>query len=76
MRDGLQNTLAKEFGLVAVAKFEGFVLASGSSGRDNGAAEGAGFEQHIGFDGRIAARIEDLASANAGDFGGHDSSDS
>jgi len=70
--DGFEDALAEVFGLIAVAKFEGFVFAGGRARRNNGAAKSAGFEQDIGFDGGIAARVKDLAGVNAGDFSGHD----
>jgi hypothetical protein len=69
--DRFQDALAKIFGFVGIAEFEGFVFTGGGAGRNSGAAESAGFEGDVGLDGGIAARINDLAGADAGDFGGH-----
>ena len=69
--DRLEHALAEISGFVAVAEFQGFVFAGGSAGRNGGAAERARLEKHVGFNGGIAARIEDLAGVNASDFGRH-----
>jgi hypothetical protein len=69
--DGFQDAFAEILGLVGVPEFEGFVFAGGGAGRDGGAAARAGIEGDIGFDGGIAAGIDDLSGVDAGDFGGH-----
>ena len=47
------------------------MLAGGSSGRDRRSAKCAATQKDIGFDGRIAAGIDDLAGVDSGDLGGH-----
>jgi len=59
--NGFQNTLAQIAGFVAIAQFQGFTLASGCAGRYSGTAHDAGFEQHVGFDGRVATGVQNLA---------------
>ena len=61
---GLQNALAHVVALVAVAQFHGLMLAGGGARRHNGAAQGAAFQNHVRFHGRIAARIQNLAGTN------------
>ena len=69
--NGLENTLAEILGFVAVAKLEGFMLAGRSPRRNDSAAEGSGLQKDVGFNGGIAARVENLARENAGNFRGH-----
>ena len=57
---GAQHALAEVARLIAVAQFEGFVLAGGCARGHRGAAARAVFENDVRFDGGIAARIEDL----------------
>src|SRR5262249_18952550 len=54
--------------LVVVAQLERLARAGRRAGRHGGAAEGAPFEEAVDFDGRIAARIEDLASEKLDDL--------
>ncbi len=61
---GLQHALAEVMALVAVAQLHGFMLAGGSARRHDGAAERTAFQNHIGFHGRISARIKNFARAN------------
>ena len=69
VRDRLRHALAA-VGLPAVAKLDGLVDAGRGAGRDRGPAERARLEPHVDLDGRIAARVEDLAGVDVGD-GGH-----
>ena len=66
--DGVEDALAQVVGLVAVAQFDGFVLAGGGARRHSGAAHGAAVENDVGFDGGIAAGIKDFAGANGNDL--------
>jgi len=66
--DGLEDAFAEVMAFVAVAELDGFVLAGGCAGGDGGAAEGAGFQDDVCFDGGVAARIENLAGADGNDF--------
>ncbi len=63
--DGLEHALAKIFRFVTVAELEGFVFAGGSAGRDGSAAKCAAVENDVGFDGGIAAGIDDLAGVDS-----------
>ena len=47
------------------------MFAGGGSAGNGGAAEIAGIDKDIGFDGGIAARIENLAGVDFGDLRGH-----
>jgi hypothetical protein len=67
--DGLADALAEVALLVAVAQFEGFVLAGGGARGDGGAAERPAAEDDVGFDGGVSAGIEDLAGDNRRDLG-------
>ena len=69
--DGAQRAFAQITGLVAVAKLDGFVLASGCSGGNRCAAHAAIGKDDIGLNSGIAAAVQDLAAENLGDF--HDS---
>src|SRR4029077_5389174 len=67
---GAQDAFAKVARLIAVTQLQGLVFAGGRTGRHRGAATRAVFENHVGFDGGIAARFEDLPADDAGDFVG------
>ena len=54
---GLQDAFAEVMGLVAIAQFNGLVLAGRCSAWNGGAAERAGFKDYVCFYGRIAARV-------------------
>ena len=54
-----------------IAQFDGFVLASAGAGRNGGATERPILQEHVHFDGRIAAGIEDLAALNEFDCKTH-----
>jgi len=45
-----------------------FSLADGSTRRDSGTAKGAVFSGNVDFDGRVAARVNDLTRMDASDF--------
>jgi hypothetical protein len=60
--DSLQHALAQVTALVAVTQFDGFARAGGGAGRHGRAAHGAGLQQHVAFDGRVAAAVQDLAT--------------
>src|SRR5262249_46583224 len=64
---GVEDALAEEAALVAVAQLEGLARAGGRAGRHRRAAERAGVEEAIHFDGRIAARIENFTGVDLGD---------
>ena len=65
--DGFLHAFAEETLLVAIAQFEGFVLARGGAGGDRRAAECAAFEEDVHFDSGIAAGINDFAPDDGGD---------
>ena len=67
--DGLENAFAEVVVFVAVAEFDGFVLAGGGAGGDGGAAYGSAVEDDVGFDGGIAAGVENFACVNRDDLG-------
>ena len=73
MLDRLQHAFADVAGFVAVAQLDRFMFAGRSAGRNRAAADNAAFEAHVGFDGWIAARIENLAAVNGDNLRGHDS---
>ena len=62
--DGLLDALAEVAALVAVAQFDGLVLAGGGAGGNGCAADRAVREQDLDFDGGVAAGIEDLAGVD------------
>ena len=64
--DGLEGALAEIALLVAVAQFEGFIGAGRGAGGHGGAAEDAAGEDDIGFEGGIAAGIQDFAGMDGG----------
>ena len=59
--DGLQHALALVAVLFPVAALVGFEGAGGSTGGHSGPAEGVVVEQYLNLNGRVSARIEDLA---------------
>ena len=65
--DGLQDALAS-VATLAVAQLVGLVDPRAGAGGDRRPTVGAGGQEHLCFDGRVAARVEDLASVNADDF--------
>ncbi len=69
--NGLEHALAEIFRFVTVAELEGFVLAGRSAGGDGGAAKRSAIKDDVGFDGGIAARIDDLAGVDFDDLSGH-----
>ena len=62
--DRLEHAFAQVALLVAVAQFDGFVLAGGGAAGDGGAAAGSVHQGDFRFDRGIAARIENLARLN------------
>jgi hypothetical protein len=70
------HALAAESRLVAVAQLDRLVGAGRGAGRHRRAAKRAGLELHVHLDGRVAARIQDLAPQNADYRGHHDPSPS
>ena len=62
-----KHALAEVARLIAVAQFEGFMFARGGARGHRGAPARAVFEQNVGFDGGITARIENLPADNASD---------
>ena len=61
--DGLQHALAAVAVVVAVAQLVRLEGAGGRAGGDGRALDDAVVEQHLDLDGRVAARIQDLARA-------------
>ena len=66
--DGAQHAFAEVARLVAVAQFQRFVLAGGGARGHGGASARAVFENDVGFDGGIAAGIENLPPDDARDL--------
>ena len=69
--DRLAHAFAAIARRIAVAQFHRFIGAGGGAGRHRGAAGGTAFQDHIAFDGGIAAAVEDFAGDDVGD-GTHD----
>ena len=65
--DGFGDALAEIARGVAVAQLDRLLRAGRRAGRDGRAAGHAGLEDHVGFDGGIAAGIEDLAGDDVDD---------
>ncbi len=65
--DRLQHTLAEVASPVAVTQLNRLARSGRGARRHRGAAHDAGLEQHVAFDGRVAARIEDLAADQVND---------
>ena len=68
---GLEDALAEELALVAVAEFASFAFTGGSTARNSSVTLHAVFEGNINFESGIAARVEDLAGNNGFDFRSH-----
>src|SRR5690606_442724 len=56
------HTLSEVTTSVTIAQLNGFAGTSGCARWYSSPAHGTGFEQHVTFDGGIAARIQDLAA--------------
>src|SRR5690606_28842058 len=56
-------------GLVAVAQLDGFLGAGRGAGRHHRAAEAAGGQRDLGFEGGIAAAVAAFAGVGPGDSG-------
>ena len=54
--------------LVAIAQFNGLMLTRRGAARNRGTAHRSTLQNHIGFDSWIAARVQNLARVNGGDF--------
>jgi hypothetical protein len=63
----LQHALAEVARLVAVAQLDGLARAGGGARGHGRAAHGAGLQQHVAFDGGVAAAVEDLAADDVDD---------
>ena len=61
--DGLEHALAAVAALVAVAQLVRLERAGRRAGGDGGALDDSVVEQHLHLDGRVAARVQDLARA-------------
>ena len=68
--DGVVGALAEIAGFVAIPQLDGFVLAGGCAGGNRRAAHAAVGEPNIGFNGGVAAGVENLAANDFGDFHG------
>jgi hypothetical protein len=64
---GLQHALAQVAALVAVTQLDGLAAAGGRAAGHGRAAHGAAFQQHVAFDGGVAAAVEDLAADDVDD---------
>lgn len=64
--DSLKNTLSGPLALVAVTKFAGLVLSSGSSGWDNGAVK-ASLGDNVNLNGWVTTRVVDGTCVDLGD---------
>ena len=62
--DRVPHALAAEACGIAVAELHRLVRAGGGAGRNGGTPDGARLEQHLDLDGRVAARIENLAGGD------------
>lgn len=65
----LHHRFAEIAGLVAVPQLQGLTGAGGGAGRHGGPAQVPGSDDDIGFNGRVAAGIEDLTGTDTGDLG-------
>ncbi len=69
-----EDPLAAVASFVAVAQLDGLVRTGRGAGRDHGGSHRPVLEEDVDLDGRIPARVEDLASDHILDQGGHASS--
>ena len=69
--NGVPNAFAAVAVSLAVAQLDRLVLARAGAARNSRSAKGAVVENNVGFDGGIAAAIEDLAGVDVDDLG-HD----
>ena len=69
--DSFEHPLAAEAAFVVVAQLQRLVHAGGRARGHRGAAVRAVFQPHFHLDGRVAARIENLAGHDFGDFSRH-----
>ena len=65
--DSIQCALAEIAALVAVAQLDGLERARRSARRHRGTAERAVFQHHFNFHGRVAARVQNLATEHIDD---------
>ena len=66
--DGLQHAFAAVTRFIAIAQFDGLMLAGGSSGRHRGGNGDAVIQAELHPQRWVAAGIEDLKSVNGSDF--------
>ena len=71
--DGLEHAFAEIAARIAVAQFNGLARSGGRARGHGGASGHARLEHDVGFDGGVAARIENLAGdhVNNGAHGGY-----
>ncbi len=62
--NGFQHAFAEVTLLVAIAKFQSFMFASAGTAGNRSAAQGSVFQEHVHFDGRVAAGVEHFAPDN------------
>ena len=67
MRGRLTCALAEVARFIAVAQLDCFMLSGRRARGHGGAAHRAGLEQHVAFDGRVAAAVEDLSADDVND---------
>ena len=65
---GFQHALAQVTALVAIAQLEGLAGTGGSTGRRAGAADDAVVQDHVRFNGRVAAGVQDLTALDVDDL--------
>ena len=65
--DGFGRALAQIAMLIAIAQFDGFMLAGGSAARNGGAAVAAIGQKNFGLNGGVSTRIQNLDSADSDD---------
>jgi hypothetical protein len=66
----MQYAFAHVVAFVAIAELNGFVFAGRSARGHDGAPKGAAFQNDVGFDGGISARVKNFAGTN-GNYLGH-----
>ena len=69
--DGAEDPFAAEATLVAIAKLNSFVCASRCARWNSGATSCTTGKRYIYFNGRVAARVKDLAPLDCGDAVAH-----